>query len=61
MIIRAKSSNETYQFSSYEPGWIFEVMNDYGDFYTAKVLTGGHKNTDNVVAVHKEDCELIIK
>ena len=58
-LIRTTQKNNQYQFSSYKKGWIFEIMNDYGDFYTAKLLTGGHKNTNNVVAVHKEDCEEI--
>ena len=58
-LIRTKQINNQYQFSSYKKGWIFEIMNDYGDFYTAKLLTGGKKITDNVVAVHKEDCEEI--
>ena len=58
-LIRTTQINNQYQFSSYKKGWIFEIMNDYGDFYTAKLLTGGHKNTNNVVDVHKEDCEEI--
>ena len=39
-LIRTTQINNQYQFSSYKKGWIFEIMNDYGDFYTAKLLTG---------------------
>ena len=57
MIIRTNQSNTEYQYSSYEAGWVFEVVNDFGEYYTAKVLSGSNDKTDAVVAVHKRDCE----
>ena len=57
MIIRTTQTNKEYQFSSYKPGWVFEVVNDFPDYYTARVLSGSNEKTDAVVAVHKKDCE----
>ena len=59
MIIRATNINKEYQYSSYKIGWVFEVINDFGEYYTAKVLTGSIEHTDNVMAVHKGDCEVL--
>jgi len=56
-IIRTNQSNTTYQFSSYKPGWVFEVVNEYDEHYVAKVLSGSSDMHDTVVAVHKNDCE----
>jgi len=58
-IIRTTQTNNTYQFSSYKVGWVFEVINDFGEYYTAKVLSGSSDKTDSVVAVHKSDCEIL--
>ena len=55
-IIRTTQTNKKYEYSSYEVGWVFEVINDFGEYYTAKVLTGSKALTDTVVAVHKSDC-----
>ena len=57
MIIRATNINEEYQYSSYKIGWVFEVVNDFGEYYTARVLSGSSDMHDTVIAVHKEDCE----
>ena len=57
MIIRAISTNKEYQYSSYKIGWVFEVVNDFGEYYTARVLSGSSDMHDTVIAVHKEDCE----
>ena len=38
---------------------MLEVINDFGEYYTAKVLTGSSEHTDSVMAVHKEDCEVL--
>jgi len=38
---------------------VLEVVNDFGEYYTAKVLTGSVQHTDRVMAVHKGDCELL--
>ena len=56
-IIRAKQTNNEYQYSSYEIGWVFEVINEYDEHYVAKVLSGSKDMQDTVVAVHKSDCE----
>tara|TARA_B100000287_G_C20368371_1_gene676710 strand:- start:266 stop:490 length:225 start_codon:yes stop_codon:yes gene_type:complete len=58
-IIRTKQSNIEYQYSAYKPGWVFEVVNDFGEYYTAKVLSGSTDKTDHVIAVHKNDCEVL--
>ena len=59
-IIRVRNKTaEDYQYQAYKDGWILEVINDYGEYYTAKVLTGSVEHTDNVMAVHKGDCELV--
>ena len=57
MIIRATNINEEYQYSIYKIGWVFEVVNDFGEYYTARVLSGSSDMHDTVIAVHKEDCE----
>ena len=57
-IIRIANKSATdYQYEAYKNGWILEVIHDFGEYYTAKVLTGSLKHTDNVIAVHKGDCE----
>lgn len=48
-----------YQYEDYKNGWILEVINDFGEYYTAKVLTGSVAHTNGVMAVHKGDCELL--
>ena len=57
MIIRATNTNREYQYSSYKIGWVFEVVNDYGEYYTARILSGSSDMHDTVVAVKKTDCE----
>ena len=56
-IIRATQSNPEYQYSSYKVGWVFEVINDFKEYYTARVLSGSKDMHDSVVAVKKTDCE----
>ena len=57
MIIRATNINKEYQYSSYKIGWVFEVINDFGEYYTARVLSGSNDMHDSVIAVKKTDCE----
>ena len=57
ILIRTKNSNPIYQYSKYEEGWVFEVIHDFGEYYTARVLSGSKDMHDSVIAVHKEDCE----
>ena len=57
MIIRTISTNKEYQYSSYKIGWVFEVINDFGEYYTARVLSGSNNMHDSVIAVKKTDCE----
>jgi len=57
MIIRTNQINEEYQYSIYKEGWVFEVINDFGEYYTARVISGSKNHLDGVVAVHKGDCE----
>ena len=57
MIIRATNINKEYQYSSYKIGWVFEVINDFGEYYTARVLSGSKDMHDSVIAVCKKDCE----
>ena len=57
MIIRAISTNKEYQYSSYKVGWVFEVVNDFGEYYTARILSGSSDMHDAVVAIKKTDCE----
>ena len=57
MIIRATNINEEYQYSIYKIGWVFEVVNDFGEYYTARVLSGSSDMHDSVIAVCKKDCE----
>jgi len=61
MIIRTYQINKEYQFSIYKKGWIFEVINDFGEYYTAKVLHGSKNMHDSVIAVHKNDCKVLKK
>ncbi len=56
-IIRTKQTRKEYQYSAYKVGWVFEVINEYDNHYTAKVLSGSQDMHDTVIAVHKEDCE----
>ena len=59
-IIRVTNKTaEDYQYQAYKDGWVLEVINDFGEYYTAKVLTGSIEHTDNVMAVHKGDCEVL--
>ena len=60
MIIRiiAERPNE-YTYSAYKKGWVLEVIEDFGKYYTAMVLTGTEGKTSSVIAVHKNDCESI--
>ena len=58
-IIRATNTNKEYQYSAYKIGWILEVINDFGEYYTANVLTENQWHTDSVIAVHKDDCKVI--
>ena len=57
MIIRATNINKEYQYSSYKIGWVFEVVNDFGEYYTARILSGSNNMHDSVIAVKKTDCE----
>ena len=56
-IIRANKINKEYQYSKYKIGWVFEVIHDFGEYYTAKVLSGSMDMHDSVIAVKKTDCE----
>tara|TARA_B100000287_G_C20322719_1_gene658511 strand:+ start:239 stop:466 length:228 start_codon:yes stop_codon:yes gene_type:complete len=58
-LIRATNVNKEYQYSSYKIGWVFEVINDFGEYYTARVLSGSKDMHDSVIAVHKKDCEIL--
>ena len=58
-LIRTNQTNKEYQYSSYKVGWVFEVVNDFGEYYTAKVLSGSDEKMDSVIAVHKSDCEVL--
>tara|TARA_B100000282_G_scaffold274634_1_gene231412 strand:+ start:216 stop:440 length:225 start_codon:yes stop_codon:yes gene_type:complete len=57
MIIRATNVNKEYQYSAYKVGWVFEVVNDFGEYYTARVLSGSKDMHNSVIAVKKIDCE----
>ena len=57
MIIRTTQSNTIYQYSKYKAGDVFEVINDFGEYYTAKFISGS--DTMTVIAVCKEDCEQV--
>ena len=57
MIIRTNKSNPIYQYSKYKEGWVFEVINDFGEYYTARVLSGSKDMHNSVIAVKKIDCE----
>ena len=56
-IIRTKHSNSEYQYSKYKPGDVFEVINDFGEYYTARIISGSEP--DSICAVYKKDCELV--
>ena len=56
-LIRATNTNKEYQYSSYKIGWVFEVIYDFGEYYTARVLSGSKLHQDGVMAVYKGDCE----
>ena len=56
-LIRTKQTRKEYQYSAYKVGWVFEVINEYDNHYTARVLSGSQDMHDSVIAVHKEDCE----
>ena len=57
MIIRTNNKNKEYQYSAYKVGWVFEVVNDFGEYYTARVLSGSSDMHDSVIAIKKTDCE----
>ena len=57
MIIRATNINKEYQYSSYKVGWVFEVINDFGEYYTARFISGS--KVDDICAVKKIDCEQV--
>jgi outer membrane scaffolding protein for murein synthesis (MipA/OmpV family) len=57
MIIRAININKKYQYSKYKIGWVFEVVNDFGEYYTARVLSGSNNMHNSVIAIKKIDCE----
>ena len=57
MIIRATNINKEYQYSAYKVGWVFEVINDFGEYYTARVLSGSNNMHNSVIAIKKIDCE----
>ena len=59
MIIRTNQTNKEYQFSSYKVGWVFEVINEYDDYYVARVISGSKDKLEGVVAVKKTDCEQV--
>ena len=59
MIIRAININKKYQYSKYKIGWVFEVVNDFGEYYTARVLSGSKDMHESVIAVKKTDCEQV--
>ena len=59
MIIRAININKEYQYSSHKIGWVFEVVNDFGEYYTARILSGSKDMHDAVVAIKKTDCEQV--
>jgi len=57
MIIRTTQTNTKYEYSAYKKDWVFEVINDFGEYYTARVISGSKWKRDSVIAVHKGDCE----
>ena len=59
-LIRATNINKEYQYSSYKIGWVFEVINDFGEYYTARVLSGSKDKHDSVIAVHKKTVKYYI-
>ena len=54
MIIRTNKSNPIYQYSKYKEGWVFEIINDFGEYYTARVLSGSKDMHNSVIAVCKK-------
>jgi len=60
MIIKIKDKKATdYQYQAYKNDWILEVINDYDEYYTARVISGSKRKRDSVIAVHKGDCKQI--
>ena len=56
MTVTNKEAAE-YQYQIYQNGWVLEIMDDFDEYYVAKVLTGELKHTDGICAVKKTDCE----
>ena len=56
-IIRANKTSKEYQYSIYKIGWVLEVVNDFGEYYTARVLSGSNNMHNSVIAIKKIDCE----
>ena len=54
-----KERPETYQYESYKKGWVLEVVKDFGEYYTAKLLTKNQWHSGSVIAVHKDDCKRV--
>ena len=50
-IINKKATE--YQYSIYQNGWILKIINDFNEYYTARVLIKGYSHTNNVIAVKK--------
>ncbi len=60
MIIQITSERpKEYSFSGYKKGWVLEVIEDYDKYITAMVLTGSEWLTHAVIAVHKDDYEIV--
>ena len=57
MIIRTKQINKEYQYSHYKIGDVLEVINEYNNYYVAKILSGSEPGS--VMAVYKDDCEQV--
>ena len=51
---------DIYQYSAYKPSWVLEIKNDFGDFYTATVVSMFNNKNEwyehTTIAVRKEDC-----
>ena len=56
-IIRANKTSKEYQYSIYKICWVLEVVNDFGEYYTARVLSGSSDMHNTVIAIKKIDCE----
>ena len=60
MIIKITGERpNVYTYSGYKLGWVLEVIEDFGNYYTACVLTGNVEKSGSVIAVHKDDCETL--